>query len=174
MTSRYGVALLHLRGDDLLVTTASGVVGGYELDDGSWQGLFDIDPDRTPMRIRLSQGDAVVGDWVRTGMLATKFHIPVPVAWAKGIDSDKPEQNLRLARQFGLPDARRLFTGMRYCCASLERGEISIMPTKRRPRGEFEPFDDVWKAGHEDVVLPAEASDAELGAAVRLGFERCL
>ena len=174
MTSLYGVAMLHLRGDDLLVTTASGVVGGRVLDGGVWQGLFDTDPDRAPERIRLSQGDALVGDRVRAGMLATKFHIPQPAAWAKGIDSDRPKQNLALAWEFGLPDARRLFTGMRYCCAHLERGEINIMPTKRRPGGNFEPFQLAWKAGHEDVVLPAAASDAELGAAVRLCFERCL
>lgn len=154
------------------VATASGVVGGYERADGSWQGLFSDDPDRSPETVEWRSEDGSLGACVRAAIMASRFNIPQPAAWANGIDSDKAEQDIQLARAFGLSDAKRLYNGLRYCIGKLERGLIRIIPTRRRRR-DFFPFDPVSQAGRADAVVPADAADADLGAAVRLAFSRC-
>lgn len=174
MSRSQGSANLYLRRSHLF-TEASSVVDGGAVDDrGVYVGLKVADPDAYASLMDLTAGDVELGVTLRAALQASRCGIPEPVAWANGIGSDKRKQDARLASAFGLSGAGSLFKGMRCCVADWVLGEVVIIPTRRMRGGIFERFDPAWTADHGNVVLSFEASSEDLGAAVRLCFERCL
>ena len=53
-------------------------------------------------------------------------------------------------------------------------GNLMLVPMMRKWGGVFSAFQEGADKGHEDVVLPAGCTDAELGAGMRLALSRCL
>lgn len=174
MADSQGIACLYLRKGVLLVVAGSLAEGARPDERGVWTGLTVEDFEAASLRVSADSADSTLGATLRKALVSARIGIPAPASWARGIGSDKRGDDLRLAEAMGLSDARGMYPGMKACFARWELGELMIMPTKRRHGGRFEGFEPAWQDQHPDVVLPFASPDAELGAAVRLCFSRCL
>jgi hypothetical protein len=64
-----------------------------------------------------------------------------------------------------------LFQNMKLCSITLSKGTIKIDPTIHE---KLEAWGRNKGDGIEDVLVPANSSASEIGAALRLGFSRCV
>lgn len=174
MALNHGAAVFWRRRDKLLVVAASLTVGAAKDERGVWSGVHVIDFDACCMMTPWPASDEVVGLVLRQALKASRLGRPIPEAWARGVGSDKAEMDARLAAEFGLPDARRLYQGMLSPGADWALDTLTIWPSRRRHGGRFEGFEPAFAAEHQPVALPFASPDAALGAAVRLCLERCL
>jgi len=118
--------------------------------------------------------DIELGDAVLLALSKSRFVHP---------DSD-PElfDNIRVAERyntwitdlmnaFGYRTKTNMFKGMKSPDVEVRNGQITIIPTKRE-RGEG--FGPTLRGEKDHVHLPANSSPEEVGAAIRLGLERCI
>ena len=75
-----------------------------------------------------------------------------------------------MARQ-GYKTKTALFRGMKFCSIRLSKGMIEIVPTTHE---ELEAWGREKDDGIEDVFVVADSTAKEIGAALRLGFSRCV
>lgn len=72
--------------------------------------------------------------------------------------------------RYGYKTKRSLFGDMARCNIRMTGNTIKVIPTNH---DKLEGWADKSADGSEDVVLPANSSPAEVGAALRLAFNRC-
>lgn len=75
-----------------------------------------------------------------------------------------------LMERFGYKTKRALFKDMKNCSVESKNGLITISPSNHE---KLELWSREDGDGIEDIVLPAASGPAELGMALRLGFDRC-
>lgn len=75
-----------------------------------------------------------------------------------------------LMERYGYKTKRALFKDMRKCSIDMKCGVITISPSHHE---KPEAWGRTKGDGIEDVVIPAESTPAEIGAALRLAFSRC-
>lgn len=75
-----------------------------------------------------------------------------------------------LMDRYGYKTHQALFKGMKSCSIERRGGLITIAPMHHE---QLEAWGRTKDDGIEDVVIPAESTHAELGAALRLAFSRC-
>jgi len=117
--------------------------------------------------------DDDLGALLREALISSRLNVPRPAAWANGVGSDKAEMDARIAAEFGLGNARRLYEGMLSPGAAWALGVVTLYPTRRRHGGQFEAFQAPWADQHPPVSLPFSSSDAQLGRAIRTCVGRC-
>ena len=162
-----------LRKDKLLIVAASVVEGARCDEQGVWLGLSMADFDAFTGLLAWRGADEDLGRGLRDGLVASRLNVPRPPAWANGVGSDKPEMDARLAAEFGLANARRLYEGMLGPGAAWALGVVTLYPSRRRHGGQFEAFQAPWADQHPPLSLPFSSSDAELGRAIRTCVDRC-
>lgn len=129
------------------------------------------DPDAFQILLPLSTADAAFGGAVREALRSSRTEMPQEVVEARGAPGAYREN---LARAFGLASTRNIYSGMRSMFVQWVKGQIVFNPTRRRRGGVWEGFPRGLNHGHEDIVIPFESTDAELGAAIRICHARCL
>lgn len=73
-------------------------------------------------------------------------------------------------KTYGFKTTKALYENMDCCMISVSEGEIGILPTKREPPyGASATADDMRNI----IYVACSVSDAELGEALREGFNRC-
>ena len=168
-----GMAMLWLRRRHLVIGSLSVVEGARPNWRGIWTGLSTHDFDVYCHRIPFGASDKVLGAALRSALRASRVNVPAPPAWDVGIGVEKPITDARLAEAFGLPDGYRLYPGMKRCLAERIFGAVTLSPTRRRFNGQFEILDPDPGPEHEDISLGFGACQANLGAAIRICFDRC-
>lgn len=76
-----------------------------------------------------------------------------------------------LMSRYGYKTRRALFKNMKSCGVELQDGVITIRPSNHE---RLEGWSGDGIAEEDRVKLPADCSDAELGAGLRLAFSRCI
>lgn len=76
-----------------------------------------------------------------------------------------------LMSRYGYKTRRALFKDMKSCGVELQDGVITIRPSNHE---KLEGWSGDGIAEEDRVKLPADCSDAELGARLRLAFSRCI
>lgn len=76
-----------------------------------------------------------------------------------------------LMERYGYRTRRALFKDMKNCSIESRNGVITIGPSNHE---KLEAWGREKDDGIEDVVIPADSTPAEIGAALRLAFSRCL
>lgn len=79
------------------------------------------------------------------------------------------ERNQAAMQRYGYKTKRALYKNMRCCWVGLSGEEIEIAPSHQKSVDSYASF----KEGPESLVLNGSIFDAELGFALRRGFERC-
>jgi len=74
-----------------------------------------------------------------------------------------------LMARYGYKTKRALFKNMKNCSIAKMSGVITIKPSHHEKLERWTSEKDEF----EDVVIPAESTPAEIGAALRLAFSRC-
>lgn len=161
------------RKDKLLIVAASVVEGARCDEHGVWLGLGTLDFEACCRVVGWLAPSEELGAALREALLSSRLNVPRPPAWANGVGSDKAETDARLAAEFGLANARRLYQGMLSPGADWALGVVTLYPSRRRHGGQFEAFQPPWADQHPPVSLPFSSSDAELGRAIRTCVGRC-
>jgi len=170
MAEHQGAAEIKLRKRAMFVASNALVMGWID-DFGVRRGMTMTDWDTFSDVISCDESDAQIGKVVRHALLASR--VGVPGEWADA-QLAAADYDLRLASAFGLKNASKLYPGMKDVGARWALGDIIFAPSRHRRGSAFGGFPLGQKHGHEDVVVPFASSDAELGAAVRECFARCL
>jgi hypothetical protein len=77
---------------------------------------------------------------------------------------------ISLMERFNYKTIRALFNGMKHCLVERRDGLIKLTPMHHE---SLEGWGRTKGDGLEDVVIPADSSPDEIGAALRLAFSRC-
>jgi len=175
MSERQGLVLLWLHHDSLVMATLDGVEGSDRDDKGIWHGLSEINPASYRRLDRWADDPRAFADFLRAGLLASRYVIPVPPIWrTEGVGADQAEQDQRLASAFGRETPKGLFVGMKSCVVLRALSEVRFVAKRRRRGGDFQGFPPVLSNGHEDVVLNWDALSQQWLAGAILCFSRCL
>ena len=120
--------------------------------------------------LSIKSEDSVLGSAAREGLkraLASSKDLPTEQRVSES------EAGLLLAKAFGLSSAGTTNLGLKRFAVRQLGPTLTMRPTFRGRGAMFHNFK-TGVEGHEDVVLPAGCTDAELGAGMRLALSRCL
>jgi hypothetical protein len=156
------------------VKTVSGYRGGTHTDPKGAQHVLD-EP----------ANDLVLGNAVSDAMARSRFVLSSPrdgSTYPPNVQFDSelydPEKiaaryeawKISMMERFNYKTIRALFNGMKNCSVERRDGLIKLTPMHHE---SLEGWGRTKGDGIEDVVIPADSSPAEIGAALRLAFSRC-
>jgi hypothetical protein len=158
----------------LCIETMSGYRGGTHSDPKGAQHCFDS-----------KVNDSDLGNAVSDAMTRSRFVLSSPrdgSTYPPDVQFDSelydPEKiaaryeawKISLMERFNYKTIRALFNGMKHCTVERRDGLIKLTPMHHE---SLESWGRTKGDGIEDVVIPADSSAAEIGAALRLAFSRC-
>ena len=156
------------------IETMSGYRGGTHADPKGAQHVLDA-----------RAHDLDLGNAVSDAMARSRFVLSSPrdgSTYPPNVEFDNelyaPEKiaaryeawKISLVERFNYKNVRALFNGMKHCAVERRDGLIELTPMHRE---SLEGWGRTKGDGIEDVVIPADSSPAEIGAALRLAFSRC-
>lgn len=173
MTTTQGSASVYVRGSKLLIGAAS-VYNAYKASKGVWSGAVIGDWLRFRRLLNIDAPDGEVGQALRSAFLASRINRgrypgqPLPGEPITTAESDE-----RLARQFGLVNARHLTQGLKSCDAFWVLGVVHLNPLVRGRGAVFWEYPPAWRDQHPEMLIPFQASDGYLGRALRECLSHC-
>lgn len=140
----------------------------------SGRGACVYDPQGKEAVLGLDADDNALGIAVKDALAHSRF-LPIEEA-REFLDYRRAEQvyNERiksLMERYGYNSKAALFGKMKRCDVTLVNGMIEIGPTTH---GELDSWVRNKSDGLEDVLVSADAPVERIGAALRLGFSRCI
>ena len=140
----------------------------------SGHGLLVDDPQGKETLLGNDADDAALGVAVKEALARSRF-LPLDEAREfldyKRVEQRYEERTKVLMERYGYKNKAALFRGMKRCGITLSNGVITIAPTVHEGS-------DSWRRNKsdelDDVVIAANRSAAEIGAALKLGFSRCV
>jgi len=138
------------------------------------QGMLTYaDPDASPYYLAPDVTDNEIGESVRLALAATQT-IPLDefqALYKSGVlQKVGNERDAWAMNRYGYKSKKAMYLQMMCCWITLADGKIKIQPTMH---DSLDGYRGMRIGDVEDLLLPADASDAELGAAVKEGFRRC-
>jgi hypothetical protein len=161
-------------GDFICLITYSGYRGSYCLDPKGRQIFLTLDVD-----------DEVLGQGMLDVLAGSRFVVPArrtDVWQHPDVEFDLDLYDYKktadrysewvkaLMLRFGYKTKRALFKDMKNCFVKNEGELLTVMP---RHHEKLEAWGREKDDGIEDVVISADSTPAEIGAALRLAFSRC-
>lgn len=147
-----------------------------------YRGGTNVDPKGKRLFLSPDVGDDVLGAAVLNAIAHSRFVLGAPREGSSyppdvEFDMELYDYKLNIERhaqwvkdlmtRYGYKTKRALYKGMRNCSIENQQGVLTIGPYHHSKL-------DMWERGDiENVVIPAESTSAEIGAALRLGFSRC-
>lgn len=146
-------------GDFFLVETCSG------------HRMLHDDPAGAQHYLEPGTRDEVLGAAVLDALDRSRF-LPIEEArvLSQGAGERYEEWKRAVMARYGYKSKRSLFGDMARCSIQMAGNTIKVAPTDH---DKLEGWADKSADGGEDVVIPANSSAAEVGAALRLAFKRC-
>lgn len=134
--------------------------------------IFVGDPLVEPEYLAPDADDAILGATLRQCLQLSR-HIEMSEfqkMFKAGVFNQLDEARNQAAMQkYGYKTKRALYKNMRCCWISRFDEKIEVAPSHQKSLDSYTANKD----GPEPLILDASASDAELGAALREGFNRC-
>jgi len=161
-------------GDFIWIATASGYAGLSIDDPKGKQHLLEPNIDDESLGAALMDG-LRCSRWV-LGSPRPGVTFPSEVEFDSDLYDNKQVVDRYSARvqtlmeRFGYKSKRALFKNMKHCNISVRDGVMTIGPTHHE---KLEGWGREKDDGIEDVVISADSTPAEIGAALRLAFSRC-
>ena len=143
------------------------------------------DPQGVEYCISPEVSDQVLGDAVLDALAHSRFVLPEPRkdVWVHPeatFDADLYDYDLTNQRydhwvgstlaRYGYKTKRALFKDMKKCSIESRRGQITIRPSHHE---KLESWTGKGISESDYVVIPADSSPSDVGAALRLAFSRC-
>lgn len=132
------------------------------------------DPEGKETLLRVDADNYALGVAVKEALAHSRFLSPEKARIFLDYRTGTPKYEARirsLVESEGYRNKIALFSRMKYCHITLSKGVINIGPT-------IHDGSDSWRRnksdGLEDVVIAADRPPAEIGAALRSGFSRCV
>ncbi len=95
-----------------------------------------------------------------------------------GVFFDLDKENLNyekwvqeLIGKYGYESRRELFKDMKHCSVMCSKGLITISPSRHE---KLEAWGGTGIKDADHVIIPADSTPTEIGAALRLAFSRCI
>lgn len=153
----------------------------------TWSGYrsSNLDPKGKQHLLSPDVSDEALGVAVLDALAFSRFVLPAPRTdvWQHPdaeFDKELYDYKLGIERHakwiadlmshFGYKTKRALFKNMHSCDIERKEGSITIGPTHHE---KLEAWSREKDNGIEDVVIPADSTPSEIGAALRLAFSRC-
>ncbi len=161
-------------GDFICAETLSGYRSGTNVDPKGRQNFVPLDA--TDEELGLAALDAMAYSRFVLGVPRTDVWIHPEVEYDMDLYDHKQVAERyatwvkTLMRRFNYKTRRALFKDMKTCQIARENGLICIRPSHHE---KLESWGRKKDDGIEDVIVPADSSPAQLGAALRLAFSRC-
>ena len=139
----------------------------------SGHGACAYDPEGKEAVLGLDANDEALGVAVREALACSRYLSIDEVR--EFLDYRRVEQRYNewvksLMEKQGYKTRVALFKRMKRCGIEMSKGVIEISPTIHR---SLEAWGKDRSDGIENIRIPADASPAKIGAALRLGFSRC-
>ena len=135
--------------------------------------LSYAEPDAQPQHLDPTVDDATLRKLVRDSLVVSRrvsveefqtiFHSGV-------VQKIEKERDAWAMKHYGYKTKRAMYRNMDTCSVAIVGDQIEIQPTNQESLDEYAVGKD---EGPFPLYVPATASDAELGAALREGFKRC-
>lgn len=161
-------------GDFICAETLSGYRSGTVRDPKGKQNF--LDPEATDEALGIAVLDAMASSRFVVAEPRSDVWIHPEVEYDKDLfDHQKTAERYadwvkRLMERYGYKTKLNLFRKMKNCYVKRERDEIVICPSHHE---KPEAWGRTKGDGIEDVIIPADSTPAEIGAALRLAFSRC-
>jgi hypothetical protein len=163
-------------GEFVCIETVSGYRGGTH-----------SDPKGAEHYLESRAGDEALGNAVLDAMLRSRFVLSSPRAgsvYPPGLEFDSALYDPRnvaerydvwknsLMQRYGYKTQQALFRHLRSCTVERREKVITIRPFRREGLEGWHSLSNI-SGDDPDVVIPADSTSAEIGAALRLAFSRC-
>jgi CDI immunity protein len=167
-------AAAYSNGEFVCIKTMSGYGGGTHSDPKGVEHYLDI-----------QSGDEALGSAVSDAMARSRFVLSSPrtgSVYPPGLELDSELYDPKmvvgrydawkksLMQRYGYGTQQALFKCMRHCSIEKQCVRMTISPSHHQ---SLERWGRTKGDGIEDVVISADSTPAEIGAALRLAFSRC-
>jgi hypothetical protein len=145
----------------------------FKLRTMSWGGLQYGDPDVEPFYLPSDADHQTLGQTLRLALSKSKevSSEKFMEIFKSGIVQEKLKaEDKKLLKQYGYKSKRDLYKNMDCCWITVYEGKIEIKPTHQ---DSLDGSSGISNDGPEILYLPVNATDEELGAALREGLSRC-
>lgn len=159
MAAEVGSANVKFRGNSILVV-ANAFLGAGRIAD--WEAFVRL--------LSANESETDIGSTLRSCLVRSRT---MPSAWMRD-RIRTTEYSARLANAFRLSSTRTLYAGMKNVSVDLMGGKVRFGPTRNRRGGAFEGFERGVDRGHEDIIVPFDATDEEFGRTLREALRRSL
>ena len=133
--------------------------------------LAFADPMATERLLVPDAPNDVLGEAVSSGLAESRFlSLEEANAVRATADSRYQEWVTSLMGRYGFKTKNALFKNMKSCSVMRFDGNLVVVPSHHDRADSWSRSKD---DGIEDVVIAADSSVADIGAALRLGFDRC-
>jgi len=137
-------------------------------------GVFEFsEPDVEPIHLGPDADDELLGRRLRQSLSKCRtVSVDEVLEMSKSgiLEQRAKERELWRKKTYGFRTKRALLQDMHWCMVRVSEGQIEISPTDRH---SFQGLRETSNGAQDIIYLSVSVSDAEVGAALREGFNRC-